>query len=187
MSYDSDPSLYTFEPPPNNCILCHDLDKSPAQVQVAFAGIERGALWVPTDPPPPNGVFEILATAPCSWAATIGLYTIDLHMAPLLSLLEITIAGPITIFSKLWTFKCNLWYPNTITVPAGNKYYGGWGSLSYPQVGATDSIADFMTSINFPPAPGTAVSPRPLTAVETVYVFSRTLDASNLHVKYIHS
>lgn len=187
MSYDSNPNLYNFKPPPNNCILCHPVNESPDQIQIAVSGIKQGDLWNPGDPPPANGVFEITATGPCQWGAVVGLYTITLNMAPLLSLLNITSAGPLSHFNKLWTLNCNIWYPNTQLNPAIHSYYNGFASLAFPQTGVPDGVPELMDLVGIPASSGTAVSPRPMSATQSVYVFARNSDASNIHVKLTHT
>ena len=186
MSYDSDPTLYDYAPPPKECPLCHDAGETPDEIFVGLSGIQRGPLALPGDPPPPNGVFLINAMVPCHWAATIDDNDFNLGLDAPNSNLVIDRPGGPSYFRGLTAGPCQSWFANIQQNPAVDKYYGGWATLSNPLPSMGESAADIMLSIGFPPAAGTAVSPRAMTNNFSVFVFARDLDASNLKVKYLN-
>lgn len=182
MSYNSDPTLWTFGTPPNVCNPCFDTGLSPEQILVTFSGIERGDDWISSDPPPPNGSFILDVISACSWQATFAPWTM-LYLASSPSDLEISHPTIGIIFLRPFGPSCRTYFSNSRTSPIGRKFFSGWGITKPAQVGVPNGVPVIMDLTGIPAEAGTFVSPRPLSGQETVYVFARNRDSSNIHVK----
>ena len=51
-----------------NCARCFDFLKAPQVMRMSVQGIEKGDDWMPFDPDPPNGTFELQNQGRCDWA-----------------------------------------------------------------------------------------------------------------------
>lgn len=184
MSINTDPSLYSYSTPPNVCDLCYDANKSPETIFLISSGIQTGALWLPTDPPPPNGIFELTTSAPCNWSATIGVY--DLFYGLVVDTFEVSIdvPGPIPVFFDAIPIMCSVSFANFLAAPAGNHYYGGFILLLPVLEGGADSLVEIMSLLSKDPLWATWANPQQINKDQTVHKFYNSFDKTNVKVLY---
>ena len=182
MSYDSDPVLWPFGTPPNVCTLCYPVGRSPGPVALSVSGIQVGQAWVSGDPPPPNGTWILPAFGPCVWKLTDSNFVFQ-HAMVSPSIVQITLLDLTPVFFRPFGTSCQTHYNSQLTDIPIFKYFGGSAILRPAQVNTTNNVPSIMDMVGIPAEAGTAVSPRPMTTKETVYVFARNRDASNIHVK----
>ncbi len=182
MSYNSDPLLWPFGTAPNVCTRCYPTGRSPDPTILTISGIQYGDAISPGDPAPPNGSWILPATAACGWSATIGPFTFS-NTQGLPSTVEVRHTVQDDVFFSLDPTQCITWLENDFTSPVGRKYFGGFAIVKPPQVNTNNNVPSIMDVVGIPAEDQTFVSPRPMTSNQTVYVFSRPRDASNIHVK----
>lgn len=186
MSFDPNPDLYEYEPPPNVCLGCFEVGKSPASLFVNFSGIKIGAGWLPLDPEPPNGIYEITASAPCRWNRTIGPWNFDYNMIGGGSNVQIWDGGLLFPFTQQLLNPCELWFANFQQNPIFT-YFGGWCVVTPPLPGGTFSEVELLDLVGIDTIRQTWANPRPAPADISFHTISRAADATNIKIKFDHA
>lgn len=184
MSFPIDPSLYEYSIPPKVCPACFDLGKTPESLFLCFADIKIGATWIPADPPPPNGVWEIPVSAACQWIASVGLYDFDYRPVDIATTLRVDVTGGGLIFLDQNQPACSVWWSNEIIAPAGVKYYGGFCQVVPPLAGDSFSAADLLALLSDDPLWALWCNPKPTSTGATVYKLYNPRDRTNIHIKH---
>ena len=186
MSFELNEDLYEYSVPPDVCLGCYDVGKSPQSVIVSFSGIRTGAAWAPPDPPPPNGTFEVQVSGPCLWVTDFGFW--EVRYENLAGNSGVVIWDPLlsAAFSSHVIPACQLWFSNNLMNPAF-KYYDGHCIITPPLPGGSFSEIDLAESVGMDLSLETWANPRPLDGLEVVHAFSRVFDRSFCHVKVDHS
>lgn len=106
-------------------------DDMPNEIYLSVSGIQKGALWVPGNPPPPLGSFKLIQEGGCSfWKRDEG-YTISFIQNLVGSTLEMAIPGGFAAFDFFDPTR-TLWAgANGIQQPPARKYFGGFCRLSW--------------------------------------------------------
>ena len=172
----------TYEPPPNVCVACFAPGETPHVLQVCLSGIAVGALWVPADPPPPNGTWPLNPVGLCTWQAIIAGYWFDFHINGFENVLQVTDAVPRTYFFSGNPPACTFWHANFFAVPAGNKYYGGHALLQHAMPTDPWSIQEVMDDLGLTPAADLYANPRAITAEQAVHTFSDRQHSTNIKI-----
>lgn len=187
MSFLIDPSLYAYATPPNVCPACYAAGKSPASVFCNLSGIETGFAWVPGNDPPPNGVYELPASAPCTWSAVFGNWTFTYeNVAPNASITIMHAVMGLGFFDIVVPV-CSLWFTNQQLEPPILKWCKGQCVVFAPLVGGAFSMEGLANLIVMDLSNPTYATPRPKPNQESVTTLSRRSDSTNLHVKFDHS
>lgn len=186
MSFDPNPDLYSYEAPPNVCLGCFDVGKSPSSVFVNFSGIKIGAGWAPPDPEPPNGIFEVQAFAPCVWRTDFGFWEIILDYTGGNS--SIVIWDPLfnAAFNRGLAAGCQVWFSNNILNPAF-KWYDGNCVITPPLPGGVFSEVELLDLVGIDTIRQTWANPRPAPADISFHTISRGADATNVKIKFNHA
>lgn len=185
MSIDTNPELYSYAVPPNECPACYDANKSPDSLFLCFAGIMPGDNWNPGFPPPPNGCFEIPVFAPCRWTGTVGLFDFDYGHIVGFTFVDCHLGiGGGAFFTAILNL-CVTWFANGRAVPAGNIYYGGHCKVVPPLAGGAFSFPELMALLSDDPLWAEWCNPVPAPGDSTVYKFYNAQDATNIKIKHV--
>lgn len=185
MSFLVDPDLYDYSTPPNVCPLCFDADKSPEIIFINVADIKIGDLWVPADPPPPNGNWAVHISAPCVWSETIGAFDFALHYQVDRTSLDIDVTGGAGCFLHLDLVPCTQWFQNEQLNPAVHKYYEGYARVVPVLEGGAYSIQELMALFSDDPTWAKYCNPIADDAESTVYKLYNPLDHTNVKIKRV--
>lgn len=100
-------------------------------IQATVTGIIRGPDWVPGMSEPPNGFFELIWVAPCSWLLIYDIWAISLFYSNLFSFFTIDHAFFLNVFLGIED-PCKLSVPNN-----NGQWPGNWdeGSASWTWLG----------------------------------------------------
>jgi len=183
MSFLTDPDLYDYAIGPNICNACYDIGKSPDQLFLAVQGILTGQAWLPADPPPPNGLYQLSPAAACWWSLLIGIWDIQLQTNLPQTRLIITGVPALTAFTKVTPAACTNWLASEITDGPLVKYYTGEAAVVPPLPGGADSIQDLMQSLAMDPYSKHWCNPRPSDDDATVYTISSHINKTNIKIK----
>lgn len=184
MSIRTDPSLYSYEPPPNDCPGCFAADKTPEKIILSLSGILRGDLWQVTDPPAPNGLYLLDADAPCGWSLDDGTCLFFwVPFAPLRNI-EVKLVTFEEVFHATSWGTCKSQYDNDLNVAAGNHYYSGSALLLPPLAGGANYLPEIMALLSDDPVWAEYANPQPIDEVQTVHKFYNSHESTNLKILY---
>ena len=109
----------------NNC-LCWDAGKTPKGILLTFAGIEKGSLWNPGFPEPPNRRHVCMQGIPCSFTKNTPDFIYNYQTNLPGSQISI-FYWPIGFFAFnfLDVANCVFAGSNSIAVPLNKIWYGG--------------------------------------------------------------
>lgn len=125
MSIDTDPSLYDFSPPANDCTLCYPANQTPDSFFITVSGVKKGDDWLPTLPEPPNGTFEMLNVGNCNWIDFGTPHLVVYWTQPTFSQINISWSGLFNSFSGTNSSNCIKTFASLWTTPVGNYYWDG--------------------------------------------------------------
>lgn len=174
-------------PGPFSCATCYPLTSTPDKLWLCFGGVKKGALWAGGDPEPPNGPYPLLLTADCLWSVTVDGFDFKWQMRRGNTIFLCKITGGANAFSKSVAGNCQINAANTLTVAAGNKYYGGFATALPELVGTPFAIPDLMQLTNDDTFWAQWINPRPMASEIVVYAICEGLDHSNVRIKIDHS
>ncbi len=184
MSINTDPDLYDYSPPIDNCNTCFVVNETSEQLLFFIGGIQVGNLWAAPDPPPPNGIILIENIGGCTWFLDDGVY--DYMWTNLIFDFNCTIAtvGGDPIFNGNPTAPCTYGHTNAFAVPAGNKYFDGFVQLLPTKIGGEDSLPAVMALLSDDPVWAKYANPQPIDEVQTVHKFYDPRDRTNIKILY---
>ena len=185
MAYLTDPNLYEYSAAPNNCLLCFDPLKTSKTVFLNFADIQIGAAWLPGDPPPPNGTFELETVGPCQWQGIHNGLRFDYITTALASFVQcVDFPAPI-LFTKTSAGSCLDWFENSQVNPLF-KWYGGKCLVVAPLPGGLIDLQDLISILGMEPSENLWSSARPIAGNRSVHAFYSSKDSISLLVKVQH-
>lgn len=184
MSFDSDPALYDYAAPPNVCPACFAAGQTPATLFLCLSGILRGDLWVPANGPAPNGIWQLTVSGPCAWTDAIPAIQISYVPSPAVTDLVVQSLPGGFMFLRFGAPTCQIWMPNDIVGPALAVFYSGFAMIIDPTVTGPLTETDLLEFMDDSPDSTLWVNPRPKSATETVYTFSRRSDSTNIKILY---
>ncbi len=173
-------------PPPINCVGCFP-DGTPDTIWFSLQGMQRGDLWLPGDPNPPNGNVAMRINAPCNWTCDVGgcRFTYQVTRATTKFTAQI-LGGPIFFFAQIGN-TCAFWAVNTLNNPAVSKLYGGWVTAVPEFAGVPFSIPELMSLMSDEIYWAQWLMPRPMAAENVVYGLYNLQGQTNVRIKIDHS
>lgn len=179
------PADYEFAA--GDCLACFPAGETPKFLYACMAGIERGDLWVAgVDPPAPNGAFKMTWQGACIWGDVHNGITFAYGAAPGFSELDITDLAHF-YFVSVHEPICTTHFTNSVIVPAGNKYYGGWGFLTQIEPAGLFSESDLAESVGLEPGPDLLASIWPKDTEEAVHVIYERNSRNRIRILYDQS
>lgn len=116
----------------NDCLACWGAGLTPKYIYLSISEMQAGNLWLPTDPPPPNGIWKLTQRpAPCEWLYFIWPWQWFYDTALPGSAIEGTYEIADQVFQKGIPVNCTHAFTNNINFPAGSHYYGGKAQVSF--------------------------------------------------------
>lgn len=183
MSINTDPALYNYQAPGGACLACFGLNTTPAAMFMAVTGIQIGALWLPGDPPPPNGIFTMQPFAPCVWRLATGTYTFVWNPQGGFLHCTIGVVGVGSAFADSLGAGCNYLYDNIQVAPAGQHYFGGTTQILPPLEGGANSLPETLALFSDDPVWAKWANPKPIDETQTVHQFYRRRDRTRIKIK----
>ena len=182
MSFDADPAQYDYSVAPNVCPACFAAGETPEKLFVNLSGIQQGALWLPANGPPANGIFEVAITAPCSWIDAIGGMLINYVPSPAAT--NLVVQRPVGDFQFQFAGVpvCQIWMPNDQAAPAGWIFWGGFCMIVDPTVTGILTTEELLELFALPYHETLWANPRPKSNGETVYTMSSRADHTNIKI-----
>lgn len=184
MSFLTDPSLYSFETPPPECLSCFAANKTPTPLFCSLQGIEIGDTWATTDEPPPNGVFELTFSAACTWSYAVGGLSILYKSALPGSSLLVSVAVGGFVFTDSDVADCIYEFTNFWQSPIGRNYYGGSAVLLNPLDSGSLNNIDLMGLLNMDPTADTWCAMNRGEVGHITNRYTREQDHTNVLIKY---
>jgi len=117
-----------------------------------FEGIQKGDLWVDTDPPPPNREFTLAqGFFPCNWNyhdATWDCFWWAQSHVPW----GVSLAYPLQVLPVFQGQNGNcIWNHHNITLgPGGVKYYGGYCQVGFVGFDNSPNLTEIAESVGIP-------------------------------------
>jgi len=172
-----------YAAPGNQCPACWPADETPKHIYIAISGVLQGALWIPADPPPPNGLFKLAIQIPCRWLNIFPDF--DIFYKASLAPSTLTIEGPLHVAYFFGTNinPCIRWFANEIQVPAGNLYYAGHATIWDFTQSDESTIQENLALLNIAPAERTFINIRNGPANTAVKVISARIGRTNIAIK----
>lgn len=184
MSISTDPTLYDYEPPPNECPACFVANKTPSNIILSLSGILRGADWQVADPPAPNGLHLLTADNPCGWSLNDGTYLYFWYPFAPLRNIEVKLITNEEIFHATSWGTCKSKYDNDLIVATNNHYYSG-AALFLPTLkGGSDSLPEVMSLLSEDPEWAKYANPQQIDDNQTVHKFYRGHGRCNVKILY---
>lgn len=115
----------------NNCLACFPAGFTPATVYASIAGVMIGDLWIPGNPYPPNGMFELPQLNGCQWGDFFGPWTVVYNANGGAAWLESSWAGLPQGFDSGNKAPCTNAFTNIHQNKALTKYYGGAAQVGW--------------------------------------------------------
>lgn len=182
MSFSTNLANYSYSAVHPPCHACYDPDKTPETIFLCFAEIQIGALWIPADPPPPFGSYELTHDGACDWSSITPDYFLSYQSDALGTTLRVF--GPIfqNVFQGVPAPPCENWFSNINAVPAGNKFFGGYCVVINTLPGGLSDITDLMQLMSESPDWADWLGSVPTAADTASYQFSKHQDHTNVRI-----
>ena len=184
MSIPTDPDLYSYADPAVECQRCFDPDKSPAQLFLSISGIKIGGGWLPAFPPPPSGLYELTAVAPCSWFLNDGSWTYSVVYTAAKTECLVEIPLGLISFWQSQAPTCQSTLSNSYVDPVADIYYGGFVHFVPPLLGTVNSIQHVMSLVSPDPKWAKYDNPQVVDANTVVHKFYRRTGKTNVKIRY---
>lgn len=182
-----DPALYDYTAPGNACPVCFAPGQTPATLFACYFGIQIGSIWLPTDPPPPNGIYELSASAPCVYGCVLPDPLISLQWTGGHSAIQSLIAGGGLFFVADSVPACNYIWPNSFNSPLGRRYWCGYCCVINCLPGGVQDEGDLIDWLDASIYSQIYSKPVTLDQTHIVHRLSRPYDRSNIFIKIDHS
>lgn len=114
-----------------NCLACWAPGETPKYLYLNFIGIKTGALWLPGDPPPPNGMFKIEQFAGCLWTGVFDIIGISYGTLAPGTAITNRVIGTALAFDFGDPALCLFAAGNELTEPPARKYTSGTVQVSW--------------------------------------------------------
>ena len=187
MFIDANLDNYSYTSDPDPCNTCFNINKTPETMYLCFSDIKIGALWTPADPPPPFGAFEITHQGFCIWEGSDANYAYQFATVPDFSDVIIHTPGFDTIFWQRHVGICFNWWVNAISVPAGNKWYGGYCLLLNTLPDGIAGISDILELMSDSPDWADFLRPGAMATQTGTYLLYKRQDNTTIKIKIDHS
>lgn len=148
-------------------------------------GILTGDDWTPSDPAPPNGLFELTFVLAAHWNLVVGTLEFFIDWSTGWSLCNIGFfEGPRVFRDYQLETRCLKQFTSQYNTPAGRKYYGGRVILTNPLDSGVNNNIALMRLLNIEPAIRTFVSPQPIATDIFTHRYSSRKGHTNILIKY---
>lgn len=128
------------EPDPfgNNDLACFPPGETPAIMYATFTGIEKGSIWAPGMPEPPNHKFELpqFSGNPKVWRYIGNDWVVQYFSGgglfpPFSSQLQIISehVGVVAVFNKVIVGECKTYFESGLVEPPNRQFIHGFGSV----------------------------------------------------------
>lgn len=185
MSFPTLPSLYSFATPPPECQHCYAPNKTPEPLFLQLTGISPGDDWTPSDPPPPNGTFELTLFDTCSWAFVDGDLRHDYFTAAGTTIFTTNIVGVELVFrGVVLSPGCVMQLRNLFGFPGTRKYFGGEAILTNPLDSGAQNNIELMALLNIEPEIRTFCAPLPIATDIFTHRYTQRNGKTNIYIKY---
>lgn len=177
----------TYQPPPSVCNACFDVGKTPNFLLCFFSGIQRGALFNPGDPDPPNYLHTASVIAPCEWETLVTDFTVNYKVDALDTNVTLINAVVGSAFTARSAGQCHIWLANDLINPAIRKYYGGWCMVVPPLVGGSWSYPELLALLSDDPEWAQFLNVHPDAGSVAFYNLYKGNSEVNIKIKIDHS
>lgn len=154
---------------------------------MCFSGIKRGNLWIPTDPPPPNGIFIVDIHASCHWTGADATWKYSYRIFGGNTLVNCADFLAVSAFKNTHIGVCQLWHPNVQINPVIETYYDGWCMVVPQTEGGSWSIPELLSLLSEDPLWAQWLNPRPTVNDFTFYNLYDGPNRVNVKIKIDHS
>lgn len=182
MSFSTNLDDYSYSADPDPCAICFDPDKTPEKMFLCFANIQIGALWIPADPPPPYGTFELTHAGFCEWLLVDADYRFRYQSDGIRTVAQVFTLPFDNIFIGDPSPPCENWFGNQLINPAIQKYYGGYCIAISPLPGGIPNITDIMELMSDSPDWSQWLQPIPTATDTGSYRLSNRQDKTNVRI-----
>lgn len=182
MPFSTNLDNYSYSADPDPCVVCCDPGKTPEKIFVCFAEIQIGALWIPADPPPPFGSYELTHSGFCEWLLVNANYRFRYQSDGIRTVAQVFTLPFDNIFIGDPSPPCENWFGNQLLNPAIQKYYGGYCVVINTLPGGIADITDLMQLMSESPDWADWLGSVPTAANTGSYQFSRHLDHTNIRI-----
>lgn len=184
MSFLTDPNLYEVDLINFPDLQCHTALTTPVILFLNLSDIQIGDDWLPGDPPPPNGTWELIHVISSKWDLTTTDFQFEISEDLGVTALIVQLLDFTPIFFNLLTTNCPNRFENDFTNPTGRKYFGGSAILTSPLDTGPNSLQAQMALLNINPFGQNWVKVTNTGANQTTNRFSRRIGKDNILIQY---